>query len=114
MSPQHIVKTEVKGTLGIISLAGDFSGSSEDLVMNAYAYVSGAGATRILLRCMPGFYVNSAGIAVLIMMVSEARRKNQKVGAVGLSQHFQKIFEMIGLTDYVTLFQNEEAAIKGF
>jgi len=32
----------------------------------------------------------------------------------GLSQHFQKIFRMVGLAQYVDIYQDEDEAIRGF
>ncbi len=57
--------------------------------------------------------MNSAGIALLIALVSGARKDKRKVGVFGLSKHFQKIFDMIGLTEYVKIYQNEDDARKG-
>lgn len=112
MTAQPIVKLQLKSSLGIISLMGEFSGTSEDLVLNAYKEVTEGGATKILLRFGDGFYINSAGIAILILMVSQANQANQKLAAVGLSPHFQKIFRLIGLTAYLDIFATEEEARK--
>jgi len=79
---------------------------------NSYDSLRKAGATKFLFRFARGCYINSAGIAIIILIVSEARKNKQKVGAVGLSSHFQKIFEMIGLTDYIQIFQSDEEAFK--
>ena len=57
-------------------------------------------------------FINSAGIALVIMIAGKAQQVSQKVGVVGLSAHYQKIFDMIGLTDFLTLFQGEDVAIK--
>jgi hypothetical protein len=32
----------------------------------------------------------------------------------GLSQHFQKIFRMVGLAQYAEIYQNEDEALVGF
>jgi anti-anti-sigma factor len=112
MSSDTTVKTELQGSLGIIALSGDISGTADELIRSSYDYVTKAGATKILFRFSPGMYINSAGIAVLILIVSEAKKSKQKVGAVGLSPHFQKIFDMIGLTDYITIFSTEDDAKK--
>lgn len=106
------VKTELKGTLGIISLSGEISSAIEQSLLNSYQEVTKAGATKILLRFAGDCFMTSAGIAVIIIIVGDARQINQKVGAVGLSPHFQKIFEMIGLTDYLTVFQSDDEAQK--
>ncbi len=112
MSSDTTVKTELQGSLGIISLSGDVSETAEEVIRSSYDYLTKAGATKILFRFASGCYINSAGIAILILVVSEAKKGKQKVGAVGLSPHFQKIFDMIGLTDYLTVFQAEDEAVK--
>ncbi len=112
MSSDTTVKTELKGSLGIVSLSGDITGTTEEVIRSSYDYVVKAGATKILFRFGTGCYINSAGIAIIILIVSEAKKNKQKVGAVGLSPHFQKIFDMIGLTDYIEVFQTEEDAAK--
>ena len=106
------VKTEIRGSIGIVSLSGDITGTAEEVLRSSYDYVTKSGASKILFRFSQGCYINSAGIAVLILIVSEAKKSKQKVGAVGLSTHFQKIFDMIGLTDYIQVFQAEADAIK--
>ena len=110
MSSDTAVKTELQGSLGIISLSGDISGTAEEVIRSSYDYLTKAGAMKILFRFSTGCYINSAGIAVIILIVSEAKKSKQKVGAVGLSPHFQKIFDMIGLTDYIRVFQTEAEA----
>jgi anti-anti-sigma factor len=112
MSSDTTVKTELQGSMGIISLSGDISGTAEEVMRSSYDYLCKAGATKILFRFSPGVYINSAGIAVIILIVSEAKKSKQKVGAVGLSSHFQKIFDMIGLTDYIRIFQTEDEVAK--
>ena len=112
MSSDTTVKTELQDSIGIISLSGDISGTTEDMIRSSYDYLAKAGATKILFRFAQGCYINSAGIAIIILVVSEAKKSKQKVGAVGLSPHFKKIFDMIGLTDYIQVFQTEDEAAK--
>ena len=112
MSSDATVKTELQGSLGIITLSGDISGAADETIHGAYDYIAKAGARKILFRFGQGCYINSAGIAVLILIVSEAKKSKQKVGAVGLTAHFKKIFDMIGLTDYILVFDSEDEAKK--
>ncbi|OPX91756.1 MAG: STAS domain protein [Pelotomaculum sp. PtaB.Bin013] len=55
-------------------------------------------------------YVNSAGLALLIGLVRRCRASGCPVGAVNLSAHYRKIFHMVGLNDYITVFDGEDAA----
>jgi anti-anti-sigma regulatory factor len=50
----------------------------------------------------------------LIGIASESRKNGQTVRLTGLSGHFQKIFNMVGLTKYTEIFQTEELALKDF
>jgi anti-sigma B factor antagonist len=106
------LKTELKGSVGIISLSGEVSSDVEELFLKAYLEVTQAGSTRILFRFNEGCFITSAGIALIIIIAGKAQEAKQSMGAVGLSSHYQKIFDMIGLTEYLTIFQGEDAALK--
>ena len=56
-------------------------------------------------------YINSAGIALLIRVVRQAREKPIAVLAYGVSNHYVKIFQMVGLTNYLYLYPNEATAL---
>ena len=71
-------------------------------------------ARHILLNFRQNDYINSAGIAILIGIVTEVNRNGQKLAVSGLSQHFQKIFRMVGLAQYADIYQDEDEAVKGF
>ncbi len=49
---------------------------------------------------------------VLIGIVTEVNRNNQKLAVSGLSQHFQKIFRMVGLAQYADIYQEEDEAVQ--
>ena len=53
---------------------------SEEKINSAYAQVTGQGAKHILLNFRQNDYINSAGIAILIGIVTEVNRNNQKLG----------------------------------
>lgn len=109
---QNVVSSEVKNGITTFSLYGDVTPLSEKPVLDLYEKVSAEGVQKILLDFSKAKYINSGGIAIIISMVAEARKKNQKVGVCSLSDHFQKIFDMIGLTDYVEMYQTEEEALE--
>jgi anti-anti-sigma factor len=108
------VSTRERDGVAIIDLVGDVTTFAEEKINNAYALVTGQGAKHILLNFRQNDYINSAGIAILIGIVTEVNRNNQKLAVSGLSQHFQKIFRMVGLAQYADIYQDEEEAIKGF
>jgi len=98
--------------LAIIQFNGDVTTFAEDTVQSAYREATHDGSRNIGLDFSGCEYINSAGIAVIIGMVTEARRQGRRVLAFGLSPHYQKIFRMVGLADYVDICATEEEALQ--
>jgi anti-anti-sigma factor len=103
-----------KDGVSIINIKGDVTAITGEAIEDAYQKVSTDGAKKILLYFDKDGYINSGGIAILIGVASESRKKEQKIRITGLSSHFQKIFDMVGLTKYTEIFQTEELALKDF
>jgi anti-anti-sigma factor len=112
MAAQEVVTKGIRNGVTILNLFGDVTPMSERPVLALYEQETQAGAKKILLNFSNAKYINSGGIAIIISMVSEGRKNDQQIGVCSLTPHFQKIFEMIGLLDYVALYQNEEEAIR--
>jgi anti-anti-sigma factor len=100
--------------VAIIDLIGDVTTFAEEKINSAYSQATSGGARQILLNFRQNDYINSAGIAILIGVVTEVNRNNQKLAVSGLSLHFQKIFRMVGLAQYIEIYQDEEEAMRGF
>jgi anti-anti-sigma factor len=106
---QVSVRGEDKAT--VIDLIGDVTTFAEDAINQAYRSASDDGAKNIIFNFRENDYINSAGIAILIGVVTEARKRNQKLLMTGLSAHFQKIFRMVGLTQYADLHPSVNEAL---
>jgi len=108
------VSISSKNDVSILNIKGDVTAITGETIEDAYQKVTTAGAKRILLCFDKDGYINSGGIAILIGVASESRKKEQKIRITGLSSHFQKIFDMVGLTKYTQIFLTEELALKDF
>jgi anti-anti-sigma factor len=106
------VSTRRHDGVAIIDLEGDVTTFAEEKINNAYQQVSGEGAKQILLNFRQSDYINSAGIAILIGIVTEVNRRGQRLAVSGLSQHFQKIFRMVGLAQYAEIYQTDDEALE--
>lgn len=106
------VSTRQRENVAIIDLIGDVTTFAEEKINSAYQTVTSQGARSVLLNFRQNDYINSAGIAILIGIVTEVNRHNQKLAFSGLSQHFQKIFRMVGLAQYAEIYQDEDEAIQ--
>lgn len=103
-----------KNDVSIIAIKGDVTAVTGESIEKAYHQVSAEGAKKVLLCFGKDCYINSGGIAILIGIAAESKEKNQVIRITGLSDHFQKIFHMVGLTKYTEIFPSEESALKDF
>lgn len=108
------VSIDTSGEVSLIRITGDVTAITGEAVEKGYLEVSAAGASKILICFDPESYINSGGIAILIGITAESRKREQVIRMAGLSKHFQKIFSMVGLTTRAELFPSEEAALDGF
>jgi anti-anti-sigma factor len=98
--------------LAIVQLSGDVTTFAEDIVQNAYQEATRDGRHNVAIDFSACEYINSAGIAAIIGVVTEARRQGRRMLVYGLSQHYQKIFRMVGLADYVEMCATEAEVLQ--
>lgn len=103
-----IYRTEREDGILLFRLNGEITIESEEVIKTMMP--PGEEARTVLLDFIEVNYINSSGLALLIGLVRFCRDNGQTVGAVNLSDHYRKIFRMIGLNDYITIFENEGAA----
>ena len=94
----------------VLRFEGDIASTSKDAVLGSYQALNKATTKLILLDFTKVDYINSSGIALVIQMLMEANKNGQKIAAFGLTPHFQKVFTMVGITKYASLYPDEAAA----
>jgi len=95
-----------------LRFTGDVSSLSKDAVVGTYQALDKAVHKRILLDFKGVEYLNSSGIALVIQVLMEANKSGQTVVICGLTPHFTKVFTMVGITKYATLYPDEAAALS--
>jgi anti-sigma B factor antagonist len=94
-----------------LRFVGDISSASKDAVVVTYQALDKATQKHILLDFIGVEYLNSSGIALVIQVLIEANKSGQTVAICGLTPHFTKVFTMVGITKYASLYSDEAAAI---
>ncbi len=107
------VNLKLEGQVATLAMTGDLTHNSETRLFNAYEKVVSARAHYIILDFRKTEYINSAGMSVIITLLTRAQQAGQEMRAFGLSSHYQKIFEMVGLLKYIQHFHSPEAAYQG-
>jgi len=106
------IHLENQGTVTVLDIRGDITAFSESSLGEAYRKASADGAKKLLLKIEKEAYINSGGIAVLIQILAQTRRNDQRVAIAGISEHFKKIFNMVGITKFAEIFDSPEMAIQ--
>ena len=103
---------ENHATVTLIKIQGDITAFSESFLNDAYQKANQEGTDRFLLQFEPEAYINSGGIAVLIQLLALSRKNDQRIGITGLSEHFKKIFNMVGITKFAKIYEDTEQALE--
>ena len=112
MEQENEIRLEKRGDVTLMDIQGDITAFSESFLKDAYKKANDQGTTRLLLKFEEKAYINSGGIAVLIQLLAETERNNQQIGITGLSEHFKKIFNMVGITKFAQIHNNVEEALE--
>ncbi len=107
-------KVEVRenNDIAIIEILGDLTATAEKDVDAAYQKARDQNPKKILLKFDGKSRINSAGIAIVINLVIAGQEDESEVLITGVSKHFRKIFELVGLTKYTKIVDSEEEASK--
>jgi anti-anti-sigma factor len=112
MKQEIEIKVESHGIVTLFDIQGDVTVFSEPFLNEAYKNANNEGAKKLLLKFEKSAYINSGGIAVLIQLLAKTKQNNQQIGITGLSEHFKKIFHMVGITKFAEIHSTVEEAMK--
>ena len=92
---------QVNARLTMLDIEGELTGGGEEALMEAYATASATGAKTIGLNFDELEYMNSSGIGLLVTLLIRVQRNKQTLVAIGLSDHYQQIFELTRLNEAI-------------
>jgi anti-anti-sigma factor len=112
MEQQTEIGLETTGDVTLFDIKGDVTALSEPFLNDAYNKANEQSAGKILLKFQEDAYINSGGIALLIQILAETKKNNQQAGITGLSDHFKKIFNMVGITKFSKIYDTLDDALE--
>ena len=113
MNQETIIHLEHQGDIMIFDIQGDMTAFSSPYFEEPYQKTNEQSKSKIVLKFNEDAYINSGGIAVLIQLLAETKRNHQQVSITGLSNHFKKIFNMVGITKFANIYDSLEDAVAG-
>ena len=97
----------------VIDLYGEINAFGVQALNMAYAEADRENAAVLLLNFSGVDYINSTGIALIVGLLAKARAAHRRLIVCGLSEHYTEIFQITRLSDFMTMFPNEESALAG-
>ena len=105
------IEFEHHGAVTLLNIRGDITSFSEPFLNEAYQSANEQGASKILLKIGQDAYINSGGIAVLIQILAQSKRNKQTIMITGASNHYKKIFRMVGISKFAKIQDSVEKAL---
>jgi anti-anti-sigma factor len=95
----------------IIDMVGEINSFADDALAQAYAEAEAQDPAAILLNFAAVDYINSTGIALIVGLLAQARKSHRPLVTCNLSPHYQEIFRITRLSDFMTMYADEQAAL---
>jgi anti-sigma B factor antagonist len=92
-----------------VCLTGDLNARADETLADAYGQVVALGPHRVTLDFGRVGYINSTGIALVVRFLADARRDGRAVRAIGLTEHYQEIFRITRLSDFMEIVEGDVA-----
>jgi len=106
-----MIVREVNPIASIIDIQGEVSAFAEKVLMDAYTEASTSTTNAIILNLSKLEYMNSSGIGLLITLLIRVNRRQQRLLAFGLSQHYRTIFVITRLSEAIGIYDTETQAL---
>ena len=113
MAVRHL-EAEVRQKRGVVvlDLRGEINGFAQEALDAAYSEAESNDPEAILLNFEGVDYINSTGIALIVGLLAKARASHKRLLACNLSEHYVEIFNITRLSDFMSVFPDEESAMR--
>ncbi|MBE0695962.1 MAG: STAS domain-containing protein [Anaerolineaceae bacterium] len=113
MTKQLETQVRAQNGMAVVELRGEINSAAEEILNTAYAEAEGISPTGVVLNFAEVGYINSTGIALIVGLLAQARKTHHKLVVCGLSEHYQEIFRITRLSDFMEIYDDESSALAG-
>lgn len=98
--------------VAILDLRGEIDAFADETLEAAYAQAAALQPRCLLLNFTRVDYINSTGIALIVAILAQTRRDRILLLACCLSEHYQEMFRITRLSDFIEVFSDEDSALR--
>jgi anti-anti-sigma factor len=114
METVQIFRADVRYESGaaILDLRGEINADAEGALNAAYNEVESQNPATVVLNFGDVKYINSTGIALIVGLLARTRKAHRQLLVYGLSKHYEEIFQITRLADFMAIHPNEASAMQ--
>lgn len=111
VAKQFEVELRHRPDVAILDLHGEIDAFSEEDLNAAYAEADRQSPKTLVLNFTDVNYINSTGIALIVGILAQARKARRRLMVYGLSDHYEEIFTITRLADFMDVYEDEDSAL---
>ncbi len=112
MGNNYTVTLDIIDDIPVMIIEGDLTSDAKSEVMRTYKSLKEKHSPdNLIINFEKINYINSAGMAIIINIIQDLGETNGKVKFVGLSAHIKNIMDIVGIFDFVDIFNSTRDAI---
>ena len=111
MTDELKVSVQRRGEGAILYTKGYINNVGGEEIANRAYELMDEGVQTLLLNLKETKIVNSIGISILIEIIEKMMEKGGKISFCSLTPVIHKTFQIMGLANYATIYDSEEAAV---
>ncbi len=112
MSGNYNLKYEMLGIIPVIFVIGDMTSDADGDIVSIFNEIQQKyNAKGLIFNFSQTNYINSAGLATLINIIQEMEKRSGTVIFTGLTSHFQKVMDIVGITEFVRITDSDDDAV---
>jgi anti-anti-sigma factor len=113
MSQAFETQVRVQHGVAVVDLHGEINAAAETALNAGYQQAEQASSAAVVLNFEDVPYINSTGIALIVGVLAQARKAQRRLVVYGLSEHYQEIFRITRLSDFMQIYSDEPSALAG-
>lgn len=95
----------------VLDLAGPLGQEGGDLIRQTVAGLERLPA-HLVINFADAFPMSTAGVGAILFVVRQVVKAGGRASAFGLSDHYRRVFHVMGLNQYIRICVDEAAALE--
>jgi anti-sigma B factor antagonist len=111
VDPTFHVKVRFQGDKAVLDLSGEINAFADPALMEAFKEADDKDPDTFVLNFEEVDYINSTGIALIVELLGHVRKSKKTMVVYGLSDHYEEIFKLTRLADFMTIYDSQASAL---